>query len=98
MQLIYTKPKLRNLSQGSRIAFVRQFRFLTQDDVSDKFGLTDDYKRRTMTRYEKGDRSSKDKVKEITKLLKVNFNSLKKYNYKNYEDLNYLLYYYSKNK
>ena len=35
MRLIYTKPKLRDLSQGSRIAFVRQFRFLTQDDVSE---------------------------------------------------------------
>lgn len=30
MRLIYTKPKLRDLSQGLRIAFVRQFRFLTQ--------------------------------------------------------------------
>mgnify|MGYP004457922243 CR=1 FL=1 len=48
MRLIYTKPKLKDLSQGSRIAFVRQFRFLTQDDVSDKLGLTGDCKRRTI--------------------------------------------------
>lgn len=46
-RLIYTKPKLRDLSQGSRIVFVRQFRFLTQDDVSDKLGLTSECKRRT---------------------------------------------------
>lgn len=93
MRLIYTKPKLKNLSQGSRIAFVRQFRFLTQDDVSDKLGLTGDCKRRTMTRYERGDRNPKDdRVKDIAKFLKVNFNSLKKYDYKNPEDLIYLFF------
>ena len=59
MRLIYTKPELRDLSQGSRIAFVRQFRLLTQDDVSNKLGLIGDCKRRTMTRYERGDRNSK---------------------------------------
>lgn len=36
MRLIYTKPKLKDLSQGSRIAFARQFRYMTQDNVSDK--------------------------------------------------------------
>lgn len=52
MRLIYTKPKLKDLSQGSRIAFIRQFRLMTQDDVSDKLGLTGECKRRT----EKGGR------------------------------------------
>lgn len=55
MRLMYTKPKLRDMFQGSRIAFVRQFRLMTQDDVSDKLGLTGECKKRTMTRYEKGD-------------------------------------------
>lgn len=36
MRLMYLKPVLRDLSQGSRIAFVRQFRRMTQDDVSDE--------------------------------------------------------------
>ena len=51
MRLIYTKPKLKDLSQGSRIASVRQFRLMTQDNVSDKLGLIGECKRRTMTRY-----------------------------------------------
>lgn len=55
MRLIYTKPKLKDLSQDSRIAFARQFRYMTQDNVTDKLGLTGECKRRTMTRYEKGD-------------------------------------------
>ena len=32
MRLIYTKPKLRDLSQWSRIVFVRRFRLMMQDD------------------------------------------------------------------
>ena len=59
MRLLYTKPKLLNLSQGARIAFVRQFRMMSQDDVSDKLGITGECRRRTMTRYEKGKRSPK---------------------------------------
>ena len=33
---------------------------MTQDNVSDKLGLTGECKRRTMTRYEKGERNPKD--------------------------------------
>lgn len=47
MKPIYTKPKLLNLSQGARIAFVRQFRLMSQDEVAGKLGLTEDNKRRT---------------------------------------------------
>lgn len=36
MRLLYSKPELRDLSQVSRIAFVRQIRFITQDNVSEK--------------------------------------------------------------
>lgn len=46
MQYIYLKPQLENLSQGERISFVRQFRRMTQDEVSDKLGLDGEIKRR----------------------------------------------------
>ncbi len=92
MRLIYAKPKLRDLSQGSRIAFVRQFRLMTQDEVSDQLGLTGECKRRTMTRYEKGDRNPKDdRTLEIANILKVNFHSIKKYDYKDPTDIIYTL-------
>ena len=72
MRLIYTKPKLKDLSQGSRIAFARQFRLMTQDNVSDKLGLTGECKRRTMTRYEKGERNPKDdRTLEIANILMI---------------------------
>ena len=93
MRLLYVKPELRDLSQGSRIAFVKQLRHLSQDYVSDYLGLTGECKRRSMTRYEKGDRNPKDeRVRQIAKLLNVSFNSLKKYDYKNPEDLIYLFF------
>ena len=44
MQLLYVKPELKDLSQCSRIAFVRAFRRLTQDYVYDYLGLTGDGK------------------------------------------------------
>ena len=78
MRLIYTKPKLKDLSQGSRIAFARQFRFMSQNDVSDKLGLSGECKRRTMTRYEKGNRNPKDgRTRQIADILNVNYNAIK---------------------
>lgn len=88
MRLLYTKPELEDLSQGSRIAFARKFRFMTQDEVSDKLGLTGECKRRTMTRYEKGDRNPKDeRTLELSKILNVNYNAIKKYDFKNTIDI-----------
>ena len=92
MRLLYMKPELNDLSQGSRIAFVRQFRFMTQDDVSDKLGLTGECKRRTMTRYEKGNRTPKEKrTQEIADILNVSFNAIREYNLKEPIDIFYTL-------
>ena len=91
MRVLYTKPVLKDLSQGSRIAFARQFRRVSQDYVSDNLGLTGECKRRTMTRYEKGERNPKyDRTLEISKILNVNFNSIKKYDFNNSIDLIYI--------
>ena len=91
MRLLYTKPELEALSQGSRISFVRQFRLMTQDEVSDKLGLTGECKRRTMTRYEKGGRNPKtERTMELSKILNVSFNAIKKYDFKNPIDIFYI--------
>ena len=72
---------------------MRVFRHLLQDFVSDYLGLTGDSKRRSMTRYEKGDRNPKDeRVKKLACIFNVSFNSLKKYDYKKPEDLIYLFF------
>ena len=91
MRVLYTKPVLKDLSLGSRIAFARQFRRVSQDYVSDNLGLTGECKRRTMTRYEKGERNPKDdRTLEISKILNVNYNSIKKYDFNNPIDLIYI--------
>ena len=91
MRILYTKPVLRDLSQGSRIAFARQFRRVSQDYVSDNLGITGECKRRTMTRYEKGERNPKDdRTLEILKILNISFNAIKKYDFNNPIDLIYI--------
>ena len=92
MRLIYSRPMLDDLSQGSRIAFARQFRFMSQDELSDKLGITGENKRRTMTRYEKGNRNPKDlRTLEIANIFKVDVNSIKQYDFKNLIDIIYTL-------
>ena len=53
----YLDPQLEDLTLGERLSFVRQFRRLTQDEVSEYLGLEGENKRRTITRYEKGERN-----------------------------------------
>lgn len=92
MRLLYLKLKLKDLSQGSRIAFIRKFRFMSQYDVSEKLGLSGECKRRTMTRYEKENRNSKDlRTLEIANIFKVDVNSIKQYDYKNLIEIIYTL-------
>ena len=91
MQYLFLKPKLKDLTQGSRIAFARQFRKFTQDEVSEKLGLTGENKRVNMTRYEKGERTPKDdKLIEIANILKINHHSIEKYNFENPLDIVYI--------
>ena len=91
MNYVYLKPELENLSQGERISFARQMRRMTQDEVSEKLGLTGECKRRSMTRYERGDRIPKDdRLLEIANILNVNVKCLRKYNFRNDEDIIYM--------
>ena len=90
--IYYSMTILDDLSQGSRIAYIRQFRNLTQDDVSDSLGLTGECKRRTMTRYEKGERAPKEeRLKVLAKILLTNINLIKVYDFKSESDLVYFL-------
>ena len=92
MRIVYSKPSLKNLSQGERISYIRQLRMMSQDEVSDKLGLTGECKRRTMTRYERGDRNPKQyRLKELSNILQVNINSIKQYDFKKIIDIIYFL-------
>ena len=92
MQLMYLKPRLKDLSQGSRISFVRQFRQITQDELADKLKLKGKRKRRTITNYENGIRSPKDdRLLEISNILNVRINTIKEYDFKESASIVYTL-------
>ncbi len=92
MKLMYSRPILRDSSQGSRIAFVRQFRGKLQDEISGLLGAIGECRRRTMTRYEKGDRNpSISRTKLLAKLLNVNYYAIKRYDYTDKLDFIYTL-------
>ena len=92
MKLIYSRPVLKDLSQGSRIAFCRQFRIKTQDDIAKDLGITGECRRRTITRYEKGDRNPEEcRTKKIANILEVKYEAIKRFDYKEPIDLIYTL-------
>ena len=89
---IYLRPILYDLSQGSRIKFIRIFRHLTQDNISDDLGIIGENKRRTLTRYEKGERNpSQARLKELSNILLVDDNLIKQYDFKSVADILYFL-------
>lgn len=65
---------------------------MTQDEVSDKLGLKGECKRRSMTRYETGERFPKEeRTKKIAKILSVSYDSIRKYDFTNPIDSIYVL-------
>lgn len=64
---------------------------MTQDELADKLGFTGEFKRRSVTRYERGDRVPKEeRLNEIACILNVNAKCLKEFDYKNEEDMIYM--------
>jgi len=86
MEPTYSMPNLKDLSQGSRITFVREFRLMSLNGVSEKLGL----KGKTKTRYETGEFYPKEaRLLEIAEILNVSANSIKEYKFKEPTDLIY---------
>ena len=59
---IYLDPQLEDLTVGARLAFIREFRGLTQDDVAEYLELEGENRRRTVTRYETNKSVPSEKV------------------------------------
>lgn len=89
---IYLDPQLEDLTVGARLAFVREFRGLTQDAVAEYLELEGENRRRTVTRYETNKRvPSEERLKKLRKLYRVNINSIKLYDFGSLEDSIYIL-------
>ena len=89
---VYLDPQLEDLTVGARLAFVREFRGLTQDAVAEYLELEGENRRRTVTRYETNKRvPSEERLKKLRKLYRVNINSIKPYDFDSLEDSMYIL-------
>lgn len=89
---IYLDPQLEDLTVGARLAFVIEFRGLTQDAVAQYLELEEENRRRTVTRYETNKRvPSEERLKKLRKLYCVNINSIKPYDFDSLEDSMYIL-------
>lgn len=83
-------PKLKGLSCGSRIAFIRQLRGMTQQELGLAIGLENDKIRNRICRYEKGGRiPKKDKIEKIAKALDVSEGMIRAYDFRNPSDFLY---------
>jgi len=89
---IYSRPKLKNLSVGSRIAFVRHLRRMTREELALKIGLSDRNAKRIMSRYERSLKTPKpDKLRKIAEVLEINVRMIWPYDFNDPSDLFYLM-------
>ena len=92
MTVFYTKPVLRDLSQGARIAYVRQFRHMTQEELGEKIEMSPGRRRNRICRYERGTRNPKDdRVEKMAEVLEINEAMIKSYDFKDPMDIVYIL-------
>ena len=90
MALKYIRPKLKSLSQGDRIAFVRQFRRMTQQELGERIGLKCKTKRvrNMICRIEKQDRDiAPEKVNKIAEVLDINPKMITRWTFRAPEEL-----------
>jgi len=92
MKTVYSKPILHDLSQGSRIAFARHFRLMTQDEIAKLLDVGGTCRRRTITRYERSERHPEVcRCKKIANILNVSYDAIKRYDFDNPIDILYML-------
>ena len=74
----FNRQKLKNLSQGARLQYVREFRRLFKEDVADYFEFGGERKERTISRYENNSRvPGKERLEELAELYEVSPNAIK---------------------
>ena len=89
--MMFLKPFLKNLSQGARLEYVREFRHMSKDEVADYFGFGGEDKTRSISRYENNSRTPHNgKLEEFAKLYNVNINAIKEFDYNNPIDTIYM--------
>ena len=90
--IVYSKPRLKNLSVGARITFLRQWRGITRLELALKIGLGEENGKRIMSRYERNVILPEDKkLEKMAEVLKVNIRLIRPYDMTDSEDLYYIM-------
>jgi transcriptional regulator with XRE-family HTH domain len=90
MRLYVRIPNLVSLSWGSRVAYARQYRGLSQQKLGEAMGLKNEKVRNRVCRYEKGGRIPKtDRIIRIAEILNVSEGMLRNYDFRNPTDFIY---------
>ncbi len=90
--MFYISSKLKNLTQGERLAFVREFRHMDQKDTAAYFGFNGIDSPKTIREYENNRREpGYERLQDLADLYEVNVNAIKKYDFKNPIDLLYIM-------
>ncbi len=92
MTVYYCRPILKSLCQGARIAFIRQFRRMSQQTLGERIGIKSKTVRNLICRMERKDRDvSPDRLKKIAEVLDVNIKMIERWSFRDPEQLYYEL-------
>ena len=82
MSKYFFKPEFNNLSQGERLKFVRELRYMPKPYVAEHFQLGGDKPTDSIDKYERNARTpSEGRLKELAELYDVNINAIKQYDF-----------------
>ena len=82
MNNYFFKPKLENLSQGARLKFVRELRYMGKENVADFLKLGGKNPTDTVSQYERNGREPElDRVAELAELFDVSIYATQRYNF-----------------
>lgn len=82
MNNYFFKPELENLSQGARLKFVRELRYMSKSNVAEFLQLGGEKPTDSVDKYERNAREPQlERLKELSDLFDVSDYAIRKYNF-----------------
>lgn len=82
MNNYFFKPELENLSQGARLKFVRELRYMSKSNVAEYLQLGGEKPTDSVDKYERNAREPQpQRLESLAELFDVSNNAIKKYNF-----------------
>ena len=91
MSNYFFRPKLRDLTKGARLEFIREFRYLDEKNVAEELGLGGKDLARTIRDYERNaTKPLPGRLEELAELYEVSIDAIRDYDLSNLIDLIYI--------